>query len=227
MCQVCGERLVSEAMAEALCGECRFEAPRFHRALAYGPYDGGLRDLIHLLKYERVRPAAGVLGRMLAEVMTELAKDFGTEIPVVVPIPLHSSKARQRGFNQSELVAEEALKLVRHDQPRLARIPGILERVRPTESQTGLTLAQRRENMRGAFRVAQPALVAARAVLLVDDVFTTGTTVSEAARVLRRAGAGKIWVATLARAQKRQAAIAQVESETELPARSAAVAAGG
>ena len=85
---------------------------------------------------------------------------------------------------------------------RLRLCPGVLERKRETASQIGLTSHQRRENLRGAFGVAQPELVKGREVLIVDDVYTTGATVSECARVLRRAGAAKVWVATVARTLK-------------------------
>ena len=82
--------------------------PPFARAVAYGSYDGGLRELIHLLKYEQVRPAASVLGRMLAEAVSGLDSCW-TRALVVVPVPLHARKLRQRGFNQSELIAAQAV----------------------------------------------------------------------------------------------------------------------
>jgi ComF family protein len=172
--------------------------------VAYGSYDGGLRELIHLLKYEQVRPAAGALGRMLAEAIAELdCCGTGSPIPVV-PVPLHARKLRQRGFNQSELVVREALKIA-GGHGRLALQAQVLERHRETQPQTGLTRHQRCENIRGAIVVARPELVTGGAVLLVDDVFTTGTTVSECARVLLRAGASKIYVATVARTLKADA----------------------
>ncbi len=204
MCDICGERLIShhlldEAEGRGVCGLCRAEVPPFAKAAAYGSYDAGLRELIHLLKYDRVRPAAVVLGRMLAEAITVLSGHFGPVPPVVVPVPLHRTKERQRGFNQSEVIAAEALKNV---VVSLTMQKNAMVRVRPTESQTGLTRRQRQENMRGAFRVACPELIAGRDVLLVDDVFTTGTTISECARVLRRAGAERVFAATVARVLK-------------------------
>jgi ComF family protein len=204
LCSICGERLVSRFTISPLdgaarCGLCqRLEAP-FLRAAAYGSYEGGLRELIQLLKYEQVRPAATVLGRMLAETITSLPPGSGMHTPVVVPVPLHSSKLRQRGFNQSELIARAAIKLLAESGRKFELKPFALERVRATESQTGLTRHQRRENVRGAFRVVSPREIQSREVLLVDDVFTTGTTVSECARILRRAGAARIWVVTVAR----------------------------
>lgn len=205
-CSICGERIQSPytlvQQSAALCLLCRHAAPPFAKAAAYASYSGGLRELIHLLKYDQIRPAANVLGRMLGEVISGLEPLFGENEIVVIPVPLHSSKRRQRGFNQAEMIARAALKSFRHP---MALHCDVLERRRATESQIGLTRHQRRENMRGAFLVARPELVEEREVLLVDDVFTTGTTVSECARVLRRAGASKVYVATVARTLKMEA----------------------
>ncbi len=201
-CSICGERLLSPyaflAEAEARCGLCRRLEPPFVKAVAYGSYEGGLRELIHILKYGQVRPAANVLGRMLSEVIEGLERGFGPGTVVVVPVPLHVRRLRQRGFNHSDLIARAALK-------RLVLHTKILERLRDTQSQTGLTRHQRRENIRGAFVVAKPEALSGREVLVVDDVFTTGTTVSECARVLLRAGASKVWIATVARTLKADA----------------------
>ena len=147
-CAVCGERLTGSVnvmdQSEPRCALCRQMEPSFAKAAAYGSYDGGLRDLIHLLKYEHVRPAANVLGRMLAEVIEKLVPAFDKEDPVLVPIPAHVSKLRQRGFNQSELIARAALNLRPAGREWRLR-PEILEWCRPTASQTGLTPYQRRE----------------------------------------------------------------------------------
>ena len=224
ICSICGERLVSPfafsggpcspESGEARCGLCRRLEPPYVKATAYGSYESGLRELIHLLKYNQVRPAANVLGRMLGEAIEDLQPLFaGSEI-VVVPVPLHARKLRQRGFNQSELIARAALKL----KPAVLRFhlgASVLERQRETKSQIGLSRHQRRENIRGAFVVAKPNEVTRREILVVDDVFTTGTTVSECARVLRRAGASKVYVATVARTLKAEAQHAVLRSETE------------
>jgi ComF family protein len=191
--------------------------------VAYGSYSGGLRDLIHLLKYEHVRPAASVLGRILAEAITSLESSFDDGPVVVTSVPLHARKLRQRGFNQSDLIAKAALKL-NSMGGKLELHDYILERKRETQSQIGLTRHQRRENLRGAFAVPKPEKVMGREVLLVDDVFTTGTTASECARVLRRAGASKVWVATVARTLKAEANFAPMELEKDAPI---AIAAAG
>jgi ComF family protein len=212
-CSICGERLLSPyaflAEAEARCGLCRRLEPPFVKAVAYGSYEGGLRELIHILKYGQVRPAANVLGRMLSEVIAGLRRGFGPGTVLVVPVPLHVRRLRQRGFNHSELVARAALK--QGPAERLVLHTKILERLSDTQSQTGLTRHQRRENIRGAFFVVKPEGLSGREILLVDDVFTTGTTVSECARVLLRAGASKVWVATVARTLKADAQHADME----------------
>jgi ComF family protein len=224
LCSVCGERLISpfafaaegqsSDRGEVLCGLCRRLEPPYVKATAYGSYDSGLRELIHLLKYNQVRPAANVLGRMLVEAMEDLQPLFSASEILVVPVPLHSRKLRQRGFNQSELIVRAALKL-KAGTVRLQLIPGLLERQRETKSQIGLSRHQRRVNIRGAFVVAKTLEVKGREILVVDDVFTTGTTVSECARVLRRAGASKVFVATVARTLKTEAQPAIRESEAE------------
>jgi ComF family protein len=194
------------------CPVCRRIERPFGRAVAYGSYDGGLRELVHLLKYNGVRPAANVLGRMLAEVIASLEPAFEQDIVMVIPVPLFKTRRRQRGFNQAELIARAAVK-VYPVRDRLHLGADILQRKRDTHSQIGLTSHQRRENLRGAFAVTRAAEVTGREVLLVDDVYTTGTTASECARVLRRAGASQVWVATVARTLKLASKYAEIEVE--------------
>jgi ComF family protein len=211
VCSVCGERLFSPyVLAGSLCGLCQRAEPPFVRATAYGSYESGLRELIHLLKFGGVRPAANVLGRMLAEAISGLEPKFAGNVVALIPVPLHRTKLRQRGFNQAELIARAALK-IKSPGDRLKLCPAVLERKRETTSQIGLTRHQRRENLRGAFGVAQADAVKGREVLIVDDVFTTGATVSECARVLRRAGATKVWVATVARTLKISAQVVEFD----------------
>lgn len=205
--------LVISGADAPVCGLCRRARPPYEEAAAYGSYEGGLRDLIHLLKYERVHPAARALGAMLAQAIEKLQ----IRQAVVVPVPLHARKQRQRGYNQSELIARAALKAT-HASADFELATHVLERRRETQSQIGLSSHQRRENIRGAFAVLKPERIANREVLLVDDVFTTGTTASECARVLRRAGASKVYVATVARTLKFEAQVTElkVPGETAL-----------
>ena len=178
------------------CAACREDVPHFSRAVAFGAYDNELRDLIHLLKYEHVVPAAGFLAALLSEAIPKLKL---TDAVLMVPVPLYRSKRRQRRFNQAEVIARLAL---RSGQPEIQFAGDLLKRIRPTQSQTGLTRPQRRDNVRGAFQVVHPNKVRDRSILLVDDVLTTGTTANECARVLRKAGADKVYVATVARTLK-------------------------
>lgn len=199
-CVECGELDCEEAVpVETRCRLCQRTDPPFQRAVAYGQYDGELRDLIHMLKFQQVRPAAAVLGRLLAETIASLDPAMPAGTISVVTVPLHKRKQRQRGFNQAEMIARAALKGLSRPK-RFGLCAGILARRRETGSQIGLNRHQRRENMRGAFAVSDPTRILNSNILLVDDVYTTGATVSECARVLRRAGAARVWVATVARA---------------------------
>lgn len=200
LCGVCGEKLVSqfvETPEGPRCGMCRRAAPPFQRAVAYGAYDGVLRDLIHLLKYQQIKPVAPLLGRLLAESLAQIRLP---EPLVLVPVPLFKRKLRDRGFNQAEEIARSfmncgVLSGIQLDTSSLVR-------VRETASQTGLTRHQRRANLRGAFAVVRPEQMEGKSVLVIDDVMTTGTTASECSRVLLRAGAKQVFVATVARATK-------------------------
>ncbi len=177
--------------------------PAFERAVSYGPYQGRVREAIHALKYERLHPAAHVLGQLLAEAIAQLAGEAPAKM-LVVPVPLHPSKYAQRGFNQARSLAVEALGFLRKSHPewRLTLAESTLMRLRATESQAGLTPRQRRQNLRGAFSVSDPSQVEGRHVLLIDDILTTGATARAAAQTLVKAGAAAVWVATLARAQR-------------------------
>ncbi|HEV2401955.1 MAG TPA: ComF family protein [Candidatus Sulfotelmatobacter sp.] len=206
LCSVCGERVLSAYSVRdddgmLRCPVCRRIDRPFARAVAYGSYDGTLRELVHLLKFNGVRPAATVLGRMLAEALAALKPELHQTSVLLIPVPLFKGKLRQRGFNQAELIARSALKSsALRDRFELA--PDLLIRARDTHSQIGLTSHQRRENLRGAFKLVNPEQLKRREVVLVDDVYTTGTTAAECARVIERAGASKVWVATVARTLK-------------------------
>ena len=172
--------------------------------MAFGVYGAELRELIGLLKFDGLRSTAGPLGRLLAQAIAELAPDLDpTAETLVSAVPLFRAKARERGFNQAELLTARALDRLRRTHPalQLRAAHGILSRVRQTESQFGLNPRQRRENLRGAFAVEEPARVVFFYVMVFYDIYTTGATARACAAVLRRAGARQVFVATLARAQ--------------------------
>jgi ComF family protein len=188
--------------------------PPFVRAVSYGLYQGRMRAAIHAFKYNRMHPAARRLGEMLAQAMAQLVGEAPAEM-LVVPVPLHRSKQAQRGFNQARLLAKMVLDPLRRTHPewKLTLASSTLMRLRATESQAGLTVRQRRLNVRGAFTVSDPRAVADKHILLVDDIFTTGATARAAANALMRAGAASVWVATLARARRRQESFTETISE--------------
>ena len=207
VCSRCGDSLdapvVEGIAATQLCRVCRVAPPAFARAVSFGTYDGRLRDAIHALKYDRLHPAARKLGAMLAEAIAPLQP----EVPggmLVIPVPLHRTKQRQRGFNQARALAQGAINASSRLYPewKLALAPSTLMRLRATETQAGLTPTQRRKNVRGAFKVSDPAAVRGQNVLLVDDILTTGATARAAAQSLIKAGAASVYVATLARARR-------------------------
>lgn len=218
LCTHCGESLgfvapfrrieaaSAQTQKEVLCGFCQHYRAEFEKAVAYGLYEDTLRALIHLLKYERIKAVAEPLGALLAQSvmeMTQAVAEFPAEVTVVA-VPLYRRKQRERGFNQTALLAEAAVRVLQHeDKTRRWRLAmGAMGRLRETESQSGLTPRERRKNLEGAFFVATPEAVAARTVLLLDDIYTTGATARECTRTLRAAGAKKVYVATLARSQR-------------------------
>jgi len=207
VCLRCGDSLdapvVEGIEASYVCRACRVSPPPFAKAVSFAAYDGRLREAIHALKYGRLHPAAKKLGTMLAEAMARLMPDAPQEM-LVVPVPLHRTKHRQRGFNQARALALGAIERLRHTHPdwKLRLAPSTLMRLRATETQAGLTPTQRRKNVRGAFKVSHPAVVRGQHVLLVDDILTTGATARAAAQSLIKAGAASVYVATLARARR-------------------------
>ena len=195
-CQHCGQPFAAppEGIASAAhrCGTCLVQPPPYTRARAVGLYEGVLRELIHAMKYQRVyglvRPLADLL-------QVQFAWHWGDQRPAaLIPVPLHRSRLRQREFDQ-------ALALARYLSAQVG-IPvwaDLLVRHRPTVSQVGLPAAERHRNVRGAFRLSEPEACEDKALLLIDDVYTTGATIHECARLLHRAGAAWIGVYTLAR----------------------------
>jgi predicted amidophosphoribosyltransferase len=240
LCLHCGEdigipqsSLAHVSAEEQLCDPCQQQRPDFTKAVAYGVYENELRGLIHLMKYERMTPIAVRLGRLLAPQVAELPIGMGagpeTEV-LVVPVPLYRSKQRKRGFNHAERIAhaltmrlqklERTHHLVRAQngsaEPvrRWTMARTVLRRQRPTESQARLSPQGRRRNLRHAFKVRDAEKVRGREVLLVDDIYTTGATAAACSRVLLRAGAKAVWVATVARAQREGVAMWDAASIT-------------
>jgi ComF family protein len=189
LCDRCGDPLPTWraiSIPLALCPRCRRTRRLVARARAIGSYDGALRAIVHALKYDGRRS----LARDLAALMRRRGFDMIDGADCVVPVPLHASRRRQRGFNQAA------------DLARYIGLPVVdaLRRVRATATQTGLPAARRHRNVRDAFRLTRRGrAVKSAIVLLIDDVSTTGATLESCARSLMAAGAAEVRALTAAR----------------------------
>lgn len=169
---------------------CRGGMRGFDDVFCYGAYDGTLRKLIHLFKYNGMRRLTRPLGALLSDA---LPRD--RQFDLVTAVPLHWRRRWQRGYNQAELLGKAIARA------RGIRVANLLRRGSATRAQAGLSNAQRRENVAGAFRARRR--VAGLRILLVDDVMTTGATAGACARALKRAGAKSVSLLTLARVDRR------------------------
>jgi len=194
-CQRCGRPFPSglaAAVAKPLCHACRRGVYAFDLARSYGAYDGAMVRAITLLKYDAVTPLGDWFGARLAEMMAGEPETCTAE--VVVPVPLHASRLRERGYNQAEWIARP-----------LARRLGLplrsylLVRTKPRPDKLKLTRQERWRTVRGAYATREGTRIDKRRVLLVDDVFTTGATLDACSRALRQAGAGWVIGVTVAR----------------------------
>jgi ComF family protein len=211
-----GVRFAGQFPAEGLlCSPCRMAPPEFERAVAYAVYQDELREMVHLLKYERMSAVAKPLGKMLARTIEMLEPETGKDL-LVVAVPLFRSKERERGYNQAVLISDAALVELKKSRPgwRFRATHDVIRRVKDTRSQFELTPKGRRRNLQGAFAVADGSALAGREVLLVDDIYTTGATARACSRVLRQAGASRVWVATVSRAQPEMVAAWDAPSTT-------------
>lgn len=204
-CETCGQPLATWSLGSAettesteglLCPECQTRAYGFDRTRSYALYKGPLVPAIMLLKFERVEP----LGRWFAERLVEVTRREAIKADVVVPVPLHRLRERERGYNQAALVAKP-----------LARKLGLpyravlLTRTKPRPDKHILSLEERWDSVRGAFATRPGSKVDNLRVLLVDDVMTTGATLDACAKALRGAGAKSVIGLTVARAARHPA----------------------
>lgn len=194
-CPLCGELSLWPLSPNALCLACLTNRPPWESALFHGPYEGLLRKVILAHKFSGVLPLGHALGRLLAQ-HPHLKK---LPIDAVIPVPLHQQRLQQRGYNQSMEIARgiiasspQGVKLLAH----------CLHRVQPTLPQMGLSHTERRNNVRGVF-TASPAC-RGRRILLVDDVYTTGSTLRECAAVLKKNGATSVHIAIGARTRRQR-----------------------
>jgi ComF family protein len=204
VCRRCGVPLeesgsraaVQRRNAPDTCDRCREGPHELAGLVAYAFHTDPLRQAIHELKYEDLRSLAAPLGRLMAQGWSILApRDH--DIDVIVPVPLHPTRQRQRGYNQAALLARELGALLQRPV-----VEDVLIRTRATAPQVGLNVQQRRDNVHDAFQCVNTSLDGKR-VLLIDDVCTTGATLAAASAALRKGSVLSVWAYTLARARQK------------------------
>jgi ComF family protein len=191
-CGLCGDPVSGTVEHDYICYACSAETPAFDAARSAARYDGVVGEALRQLKYEK----ALWLARDLAELLIRCLKaEFaGQTFDYVVPVPLYHVRRRERGYNQSAVLASELARRI-----KCRKATRVLRRIRPTSSQTNLTAAQRLSNVQNAFQHGRGNRLVGRKVLLVDDVMTTGATVNACAKALKKGGAQSVHVLTVAR----------------------------
>lgn len=191
LCPACGIPFLGVG-DDHRCGACLIHPPHFDTARSAFLYEGAIRDLIHSFKYHQQTHLRYPLALLMLAVVTDIMRDH--RLNLIIPVPLHRSRLRQRGFNQAVLLG----RVLSH---RLL-IPmqfDTLARTRRTEPQVELSASERRQNVKGAFSVHKPDKIVGRRILLIDDVMTTGSTMDECANELKKAGATTVIATTIAR----------------------------
>ncbi|MCP4681819.1 MAG: ComF family protein [Desulfobacterales bacterium] len=200
-CPVCGLMFTSREGEDHLCGDCQEHKGKFHVAKSAGIHNKALMTAIHRLKYNGKIQLAKPLGMLL---FTALIDNYNiNDIDRIIPVPLHTKRLRQRGFNQAYLLVKNWEKLARaitDESPHFEVNRSFLIRNRHTAPQTLLNREKRKLNLKNAFEIKNPLDISEKNVLLVDDVFTTGSTVDECSKVLLNKGAKRVDVLTLSRA---------------------------
>lgn len=191
-CSICGIPFISKADEDHLCGKCLLKRPYYDEMRAPYLYEGPIMYAVQRLKYSGRSYIVNSLGHLLGEFAGAWLGN--TENMILLPVPLHVKRMRQRGFNQSILLAREANKVLRASPDYET-----LKRIRNTNTQTGLKLKERRRNVKGAFEVLNDSKIKGKDIILLDDVATTGSTINECARVLKKAGCRNVYGLVLAR----------------------------
>jgi competence protein ComFC len=202
VCHRCGMPLREDVLGpsaltphhRATCTQCQGTTSHLDGLAAFALHSGPLRKAIHEFKYEGLHCLGAPLGKLMAQGWNVLAPP-DEDIDVIVPIPLHITRQRQRGYNQSALLAHELGSWLHRSV-----VENVLVRIKPTIPQVGLSAAERQMNVRDAFQ-CQSGTLSGQRVLLVDDVCTTGSTLEAAAMSLRKEGVLLVWAYTLAHAR--------------------------
>ena len=195
MCDACGLPFDYDIGSEALCGDCIIELPPYRKCRSAFRYDEHSRKLITRFKYSDQTQLAKIYGGWL----TNAGKELLANADVIIPVPLHYFRFISRRFNQSALLADVISK-----KSDIKHCSNAMIRTRHTKQQTGLTKNQRKDNVRNAFSVNKKhlPLIKDKNILLIDDVFTTGSTIEQCTKTLLKAGAMQVFVLTLARTMR-------------------------
>lgn len=191
-CSSCGRHLDKKNVSKNICPVCARAELHFDRAFSPCIYEGPVRDLIHNFKYKGKDHLGGVLSRLLTEFIKEYSLPL-KYMDLIVPIPLHTAKMREREFNQSHILGSFI-----SEEFNIPLAPDALRRHRFTCSQAGLEPHSRFNNVRGCFLTDKKITLKNKNILLIDDVLTTGATSSEAARTLKESGANVVFALALA-----------------------------
>lgn len=184
ICDICGKPLASEV--SRTCSDCLKSKPAFTWARSFGLYEGTLKESLHHLKYYGIRRLAKPLSEMMFTIHLPQAD-------AMIPVPLHKKKLRKKEFNHSALLARYL-----SYNTGIPLVLNSLVKIKDTAPQVGLNARQRRGNLKGSFKVVKRNSIEGKNIVLVDDVFTTGTTARECSRLLMKAGAKNIYVLLLA-----------------------------
>ncbi len=187
-CCTCGKKMIEN---KGLCDDCFSKIERNKRGTAACRYEGILKKAIHQFKYKGVLPLVDRFSQLMCRFIDDNIEM--SRIDTIVPVPLNRSRLRERGFNQSRLLSLALSK--KYGVP----VSSCLVKRKATRPQSGLRRAERQNNLKRAFAVKHPKRIKEKNILIIDDVYTTGATVSEASKTLKRAGAKSVMVAALAR----------------------------
>jgi ComF family protein len=196
-CSVCGIPFVSAEIESHCCGHCLTKRKYFTMGRALGYYEGSLREAIHRWKYQGKTYLTSLFGEWMAGTMSRYWDPSSIEL--LIPVPLHPRRLRERGFNQALLLARELSR--RTGIPFRKRL---LRKERSTLPQVSLSGRERERGVKGVFNLAKEEEVGGKSILLIDDVYTTGATVNECAKMLLARGAKRVDVFTVAHAVPRE-----------------------
>ncbi|QTA83990.1 phosphoribosyltransferase domain-containing protein [Desulfonema limicola] len=205
VCSKCGIMFKSREGGDHMCGRCIKSPPGFGIARSFGIYDGLFKEVIHAFKYRRKIQLGKPLGILLF--CTFIKHWDPKDADIILPVPLHLKKLRQRTFNQTFLLIKDWHKIAEKLNTDISGIEikrGILKKIRHTDPLAGMNTKERMTNVKNSFLVRSPLKIKDKRIILVDDVLTTGATAGECIKVLMDSGAGSVDILTLGRTMKKK-----------------------